>query len=145
LLDDTLSLCREKFNNHGVALKVNCPYTTETVLCRQTEISQVLINLLNNSFDAVKKMAKKWVVLDIVQQDGLFVFSVTDSGDGIPPDVALRMFDPFFTTKGTGEGTGLGLSISAGIIESHGGHLWLDHEHPHTRFVFTLPSVPPAS
>jgi signal transduction histidine kinase len=53
--------------------------------------------------------------------------TIRDSGGGIPHEIADRIFDPFFTTKGPGEGTGLGLAIAHGIIEAHGGRLWLEN------------------
>jgi len=59
--------------------------------------------------------------------DRVVSITVRDTGKGIPREIADRIFDPFFTTKGTGEGTGLGLAIAHGIVEAHGGNLWLEN------------------
>jgi C4-dicarboxylate-specific signal transduction histidine kinase len=74
-----------------------------------------------------------------------FDISVTDSGTGIPSDVARKIMTPFFTTKPTGKGTGLGLSISSNIMTDHGGSLSLDHSSPHTRFVIRVPNTQAAT
>jgi C4-dicarboxylate-specific signal transduction histidine kinase len=102
----------------------------------------VLVNLLNNAFDAVSerpKNEKRWVKLEAVAHGSAVEFAVTDSGPGIPDDVAEKMFTQFFTTKPAGKGTGLGLSISRKILEAHRGILKLDKESKHTRFLVGLP------
>ncbi len=72
--------------------------------------------------------------------DRAVAITIRDSGGGIPPEIADRIFDPFFTTKGLGEGTGLGLAIAHGIIEAHGGRLWLDNpEEGGAMFTVLLP------
>ena len=99
----------------------------------------------NNAFDAVRHYPHAWVQIDWKQGPSGFVeLSVIDCGRGIPADVAEKMMQPFFTTKPVGKGTGLGLSISIGIVESHGGKLWLDAEYSNTRFVFNVPAARPA-
>jgi signal transduction histidine kinase len=110
-----------------------------TIQCRPSEISQVLLNLLNNAFDAVEDLPQRWVKIDVKEVDDQVNLTVTDSGQGI--DVALRdkIMQPFFTTKPVGKGTGLGLSISSGIVESHHGKFVLDPKSPFTSFQMTLP------
>jgi len=72
--------------------------------------------------------------------DRAVAITIMDSGGGIPPEIADRIFDPFFTTKGPGEGTGLGLSIAHGIVEAHGGRLWLENpEEGGAMFTVLLP------
>lgn len=92
------------------------------------QLQQVMMNLLQNAFDAVSGQGgdqhapSVWVSLAHEQQGQVSV-SVRDNGPGIAPEHLLRLFDPFFTTKPVGKGTGLGLSISYGIVEQHGGQL----------------------
>jgi signal transduction histidine kinase len=139
LLQETLNLCQERFKAHHVELKIN-HFPDIEMECREGQIIQVLLNLLNNAFDAVRTLPDKWVQLDLnITPDGQVQISVMDSGQGIPVEIADRLMDPFFTTKAIGQGTGLGLSISRGIIASHHGTLTLDRKSSNTRFVVQLP------
>lgn len=138
LISDTLNLCRERFRNNGIDLKF-IGDGTKTARCLPVQFSQVLLNLLNNSFDAVESVNDKWVKIEFSETSIQSIFSITDSGAGISPELTEKIMQPFFTTKETGKGTGLGLSISKGIIEIHGGALLLDSQSKNTRFIITLP------
>jgi C4-dicarboxylate-specific signal transduction histidine kinase len=98
----------------------------------------VLINLFNNSADAIRDLKNKWIELNFDVKGNIFTITFTDSGHGIPKDLADKIMHPFFTTKAPNKGTGLGLSIAKNLIETHGGNFWLDAAHPHTRFIFEL-------
>ncbi len=139
IVSETLELCREKFRNHGIQLKIEGDLEVATLECRPVQIGQILLNLLSNAFDAVGKQTDKWVCLSVKEQGDYVEFSVTDSGPPIPPAVREKIMRPFFTTKEIGKGTGLGLSISKGLAESHNGTLCLDQSVEHTRFVLQLP------
>jgi signal transduction histidine kinase len=72
-------------------------------------------------------------------EDGQLLISVSDTGEGLPPEQADQVFNAFFTTKP--QGTGMGLTISRSIVESHGGRLWATaRSGPGATFQFTLPS-----
>lgn len=139
LIKGTLSLCQERFRVHQIKLEImDCPDVE--LECREGQISQVLLNLLNNAFDAVQSLPEKWVRLELKVIENKFLqFSVTDSGKGVPAEIAHKLMEPFFTTKAIGQGTGLGLSISRGIVASHHGSLILDQKSPNTRFVVQIP------
>lgn len=142
IVNDTLVFCSEKYKIKGIQLDVPEIPVHITIEGRHTQISQVLLNLLNNSFDAVANLPEKWVRLDVLVFEGTpnrCQLVVTDSGKGISKETADKLFQPFFTTKGIGQGTGLGLSISLGIIKDHGGTLTYDQNSPNTRFVINLP------
>jgi len=112
------------------------------VLGKPIHLSQVLLNLINNSIDAINSMdAKydKWIVIETKVADGFFLIHVTDSGKGIPEEVAKKIMQPFFTTKDPGKGTGLGLSISKTLIEKIGGKFYYDASIKNTCFVIVLP------
>jgi C4-dicarboxylate-specific signal transduction histidine kinase len=113
---------------------------TLSVYCREVQIGQVLLNLLQNAFDAVAEQPEeRWVRLAALVRDDAVEFSVTDSGTGIPPGLKSKIMYPFFTTKELGKGTGLGLTISQSIVKDHGGELDLREENGHPCFFFCLP------
>jgi C4-dicarboxylate-specific signal transduction histidine kinase len=140
VLEDTLELCRERFINHGVELIVDDVPAELMITCRATQISQALLNLLSNAFDAVANRSPRWVRVTVtgLVPSGVEI-AVTDSGAGMSDEARSRVFQPFFTTKPVGKGVGLGLSTSAALIEDHGGSLSLDANSKHTRFVVHLP------
>lgn len=104
-----------------------------------TQLHQVLLNLCVNARDAMPEgglltLGAANVEIDEAAAEmaptmrpGRFaVLSVSDTGEGIPPEHMDRIFDPFFTTKEIGQGTGLGLSTVLGIVRSHGGFIQVD-------------------
>jgi PAS domain S-box-containing protein len=143
IMREILDFCGSRFKNSRVELRLPIGVFSHSLECRKVQISQVLLNLLNNAFDAVAGTPGAWVALDCKAKrvDGRdwIELSVTDSGAGIPPSVAAKIMEPFFTTKEVGKGTGLGLSISDGIVKSHNGRIYLDTQNPNTRFVVQLP------
>lgn len=94
-----------------------------TVMGSAGQLQQVMMNLLQNGFDAVGQREAPRIQVLVERADGMVRVTLRDNGPGIPPEHLLRIFDPFFTTKPVGKGTGLGLSISYGIVEQHGGRL----------------------
>ncbi|OYZ20761.1 MAG: hypothetical protein B7Y39_10340 [Bdellovibrio sp. 28-41-41] len=138
LVEETLSFCQQRFQQFYIEFRVYMNYTGD-VYCRQTELSQVILNLLNNSFDAVSNLEEKWVELSVDNVDNTMVITITDSGRGISKDVQNKIFQPFFTTKEVGKGTGLGLSISKGIVEAHFGRFYLEERSVNTKFVIEIP------
>jgi len=152
IVKDTIELCGQRFRMSAIELVVDPIADDLRVDCRPAQITQILVNLLSNAHDAVERTPHPWVHIAVEvqgQEPGEDVrIVVTDSGPGIPPEIAGRIMEPFFTTKAIGRGTGLGLSVSRGIAETHGGRLELDTRSARTRFVLTLrrsaPPVPAA-
>ncbi|QDK37726.1 sensor histidine kinase [Bdellovibrio sp. NC01] len=138
LIETTLSLCLEKFKLNDIELRR--PQASHlTVHCRPVQISQVLLNLLNNAFEAIRELPQKWIAIEVRDLGSSVEIRITDSGHGIPEDIHHEIFRPFYTTKEIGKGTGLGLSISRGLIEAHHGKLFIDSTNPNTSFVIQLP------
>lgn len=141
IIDSTLSFCQEKFNNRNVRLIYENEKSSHLFLmCRPTELSQILLNLLNNANDAIENSEDKWIEIAANEHNDQISISITDSGNKIPENVRSKIMQPFFTTKELGRGTGLGLSISLGIARAHGGTLSLDETCKNTRFVIKLPT-----
>ncbi len=115
---------------------------TCTVMGSAGQLQQVMMNLLQNGFDAVGQREAPRIVVSLERADGTVRVTLRDNGPGIPPEHLLRIFDPFFTTKPVGKGTGLGLSISYGIVEQHGGRLSARNvEGGGAEFVLELPQA----
>lgn len=105
------------------------------------ELGRVILNLLNNAFDAVRGIEGARVTIATKHTTEGISISVSDNGPGIPDALRDKIFEPFFTTKATGEGTGLGLSLSYDIItKGHGGSLTVgESEEGGAEFVVILP------
>jgi two-component system NtrC family sensor kinase len=96
----------------------------------RNQMQSVLLNIIINALDATDPGGSITLTTNIgvstshPGQQGIEILC-TDTGCGIPPENLNRLFDPFFTTKDVGHGTGLGLSVSYGIVERHGGTIWV--------------------
>lgn len=140
LITETLDFTRERLISHSIKIEIvesteDCP-----IFCRATQLIQVLISLVNNSYDAISTLSDKWIKIETATKNGnVVLIAITDSGLGIKPEIAQKVMQPFFTTKGVGKGVGLGLSVASGIISEHGGKFYLDDQCPNTRFVIELP------
>lgn len=100
-------------------------------------LSQVLLNLLKNSMQALEGQTDGEISITVLQKERLCV-EITDNGPGIPSDIQEQVFIPFFTTKS--EGMGIGLSLCQQIIRQHGGRLFIKESRPgRTVFCIDLP------
>lgn len=109
------------------------------VECVQSQINQVLMNLVINATHAMGPERGKITIRTGRSEDMVWI-EVEDNGSGIPKEVLPRIFDPFYTTKPVGKGTGLGLSLSYGIVQKHHGSITVQTEMGKgTLFRVTLP------
>lgn len=139
-VDDALNLCRERFRHHGVELRVSVAGLSQMTRVQSVQISQALLNVLNNAYEAVEKLPDRWVALVARATTESLELEIVNSGPPIAEDIAAKMFQPFFTTKDYGDGPGLGLSIARGILKKHGGDLRYE-PGPQTTFVLSLPTI----
>lgn len=139
IINDTLTFCETRFKNHEIELRKKGFDHDILIDCRSVQISQVLLNVLNNAHDAIEKLDEKWIELELQETENEIRILVTDSGPGIPIELRDKLMQPFFTTKDIGKGTGLGLSLSKGLIEDHSGKFYFDFSSPKTRVVIELP------
>lgn|GEM_PF-1705648 len=148
IIDDTVDLCRQRFRSNGVQIEVDAPGPELVFECRPAQVAQVLLNLLNNAFDAVRENPVKQIRLRAGVQGDRVEIMVEDNGPGFNRETAERLFVPFFTTKSQQNGLGLGLSISHAIVEAHHGEITADITDGYTRFYVRLPLIqtqPPAN
>ena len=125
-----------------VELKLELEETLPQVHGNYAQIQQMLLNLLQNSQQAMEGSGVGGYVVVRTGRDrsGLVMLEVEDNGPGIPEAIRSRVFDPFFTTKPTGRGTGLGLAIVWGFARQQGGSVRLESPSAGgTRFVVELP------
>ncbi len=151
LIEKTLELAvtdydmKKEYDFKQIKIEKELNSSAPSLLCEQTKIQQVLLNLLRNSAQAMQEACIKDPVIYIrlkTSDDGEFIIiEIEDNGPGMDEEISKRIFEPFFTTKGVGKGTGLGLSVSYFIIkENHGGEISVTSEKGiGTKFIVSLP------
>lgn len=124
LLESTLVLLSHEIKARNIDVKTVMD-SDFNVRGNMTELSQVLLNIMMNSVQAIgqKGQIHLRVTNGLLGQIPAVAIEIQDSGPGISREIQSRIFEPFYTTKSPGEGTGLGLSISYGIIQKHLGQI----------------------
>jgi two-component system NtrC family sensor kinase len=134
-IESSVRLTEYLARKSNVQIKLDLPRTPVMVTYDAQQIEQVLMNLISNAIQAIKKGGA--VRINLSEAGGAVAIAVQDNGIGIPEKNLQRIFDPFFTTKPEGEGTGLGLSVSFGIITRHRGRIEVDSK-PGLGTTFTI-------
>jgi two-component system sensor kinase FixL len=122
LIEESSALALVGAREQGIKVRFRIDPDADFVLADRVQIQQVLLNLLSNAMEAMQEGSRRELTVTTKSvDDDMVQVEVTDTGHGIPPDVAEKLFVPFMTTKATG--MGVGLSISRTIVESHGGRM----------------------
>jgi PAS domain S-box-containing protein len=113
------------------------------IQANQNQMQQVIINLANNALDAMPQGGELTIRTEVLKERSLSwaCIKVSDTGQGIPPDVLPRIFEPFFTTKPIGKGTGLGLSLIFEIVTKHAGFIDVQSQPGKTEFTVKFPAL----
>jgi signal transduction histidine kinase/CheY-like chemotaxis protein len=136
---------RPLFESKSLYIKIETPEYLPPILCDQTRIREVVLNLLSN---AGRFTEQGGVFIKTCQDLGNIITSITDTGPGIISENKDKIFQPFHQLDGSIRrrygGSGLGLSISKSFVELHGGKMWFESEQDTgTTFFFQLPIDPP--
>src|SRR5690606_37086744 len=116
IIEDTMLLCQNRLLNRNIDFKASgdleaCPHINETLL------SQVFLNLINNSYDALETQPNsRWMKLEAKVKGNALSIIFSDSGLAPNIEVMQGWFEPFTTSKPKGKGTGLGLSICQNLL-----------------------------
>src|SRR6267143_243938 len=147
VIRDVLLLVSPELGRYGTVLQTSLATDLPPVMGDRVQLQQVLLNLLLNAAEAVRKVPpdrRRLVVRSTVErrEDGPWaVVTVEDAGVGFKEEEAVRLFEAFYTTKPGG--LGMGLSISRSIVEGHRGRLWATANPGHgATFHFALPGAP---
>src|SRR6266571_2142337 len=140
---DVLSLIEHQLEGSKIRVRKELAAELPPVRGNENRVQQVFFNLILNARDAMPRGG--WLTLTTSADDDTVVVEVSDTGVGIKREDIKRIYDPFFTTKGIGRGTGLGLSVSYGIVQEHGGAIFVDSvPGKGSTFQVALPALAPA-
>ena len=134
VVDVALNISKSRCSHAGIDVRINMDENIE-VECSPVSLSQVILNLILNSIHAIESLEEKWIKIETKILDNSIQILITDSGNGIPADIAGKIMQPFFTTKDPGKGTGLGLSISQKSVVKMNGNLTYNADSTHTQFI----------
>ncbi|OUR96639.1 hypothetical protein A9Q84_09855 [Halobacteriovorax marinus] len=137
--NEAIHLSESRFKLAGIQISHNLSDTQTFIRGNKVQIALVVLNLLNNAYDAIVDLDEKWVRLEIESEGDQVKLMIRDSGQILDQDLFDKIMDPFFTTKKVGKGTGLGLSISNNIMAHHHGDISIDRSSNKTTFVLSFP------
>jgi NO-binding membrane sensor protein with MHYT domain len=146
VIREIILLLRGELARYSISVWPELAADLPQVMGDRVQLQQVMMNLINNSIDAMKDLdgSRELAVTSERAENEQLVVSVSDTGVGLPVQQADQIFNAFFTTKI--HGTGMGLSISRSIVESHAGRLWAADNSPRgASFHMMLPSKLPLS
>jgi PAS domain S-box-containing protein len=139
IIQEMLTLLNGEAVRSSVVMRTELAADLPEVLADRVQLQQVFMNLMLNAIEAMKDSGGELTVKSQREQDGQPLFSVSDTGPGLPAENIDQIFSAFFTTKV--EGSGMGLAISRSIVESHDGRLWATSKNARgATFYFTLPT-----
>ena len=150
ILNDARRFVSGGLKDKNISLELNIP-PKQKVWIGRNDFSVVLINLLENSIDALEGKQfvpeeKPTIAVTSRSEGNRTVIAIRDNGPGIDPKIIAKIFDPFFTTKDVGKGTGLGLSICFGMIRGYGGTISVASEPgKFSEFTLDLPATAEAA
>jgi PAS domain S-box-containing protein len=134
---EMLTMLRNQADHSSVTIRADLAEGMPPVMADRVQLQQVLMNLMLNAIEAMKDGGELGIKSKLSEPDQLLI-SISDTGEGLPPEKADEIFNAFFTTKP--QGTGLGLAITRSILEAHGGRVWATPNAGRgTTFHFTLP------
>ena len=138
LVHEILTLLQGEAARYSIVLRSELPSELPKINADPVQLQQVFMNLMLNAMEAMKDSSGVLTVRSQLQ-DSQILFSVIDTGEGLPTENVDRIFSAFYTTKA--QGSGMGLAISRTIVESHGGRLWAAaNDGRGATFHFTLPT-----
>jgi PAS domain S-box-containing protein len=141
ILAGAVYLLKDEAVQHNVAIISRLEANLPRIKGDSVEIEQVVLNLMRNAIEAMNDpriVHRTLTISNCLPDPHRIEIAVTDTGRGIPTELAERIFESFFTTKT--QGLGIGLSLSRRIIEAHRGRLWAESDgRSGTTFRFTLP------
>jgi two-component system NtrC family sensor kinase len=139
LIQNVVEMTRKRYEDESIEIILDLDQNLPTIQTDQAQLQQVLVNLIENSEDAMP-WGGKLFIRTRNGPAGMITIEVEDTGKGIPPENLTKLFTPFFTTKPIGVGTGLGLAIIYGIIKLHRGQINVRSElDKGTTFTIHLP------
>jgi two-component system NtrC family sensor kinase len=139
LIANVIDVERKQYDASRVDIKLLFDPNLPRIQADPAQITQVLVNLIENSIDAMPE-GGTLTIRTLPEPAEMVTVEIEDTGIGIPPENLNKLFTPFFTTKPIGKGTGLGLAIIYGIIKMHRGQIMVSSElNKGTRFTIQLP------
>lgn len=138
LINEVLWLVRPTLEKHSITAKLKTTDRLFTIEANRESLQQVLLNLINNSIEAMPQGGHIDIRTQAIPLDGTFEITFRDSGPGIRPEDVAQLFEPMWTTKPTG--TGFGLALAREIINEHAGEICVDESQVSgATFTITLP------